>query len=88
MKLTPLQGKFIRVWFNNMGRMAGGDIETYLLEKSRVTYQSPNERNAICLLLVYYKNSSTIGTRRCIQNQETHIKSSRSGFFMLTNIFY
>ena len=32
-------GKFIRVWFNNMGRMAGGDIETYLLEKSRVTYQ-------------------------------------------------
>jgi len=37
-------GKFIRVWFNNMGRMAGGDIETYLLEKSRVTYQSPCER--------------------------------------------
>ena len=32
---------FKGVWFNNMGRMAGGDIETYLLEKSRVTYQSP-----------------------------------------------
>ena len=38
-------GKFIRVWFNNMGKMAGGDIEVYLLEKSRVTYQSPNERS-------------------------------------------
>ena len=38
-------GKFIRVWFNNMGKMAGGDIETYLLEKSRVTYQSPCERS-------------------------------------------
>ena len=38
-------GKFIRVWFNNMGKMAGGDIETYLLEKSRVTYQSPCERD-------------------------------------------
>ena len=36
-------GKFIRVWFNNMGKMAGGDIEVYLLEKSRVTYQSPCE---------------------------------------------
>ena len=38
---STYSGKFIRVWFNNMGRMAGGDIETYLLEKSRVTYQSP-----------------------------------------------
>merc|ERR1712079_627102 len=38
-------GKFIRVWFNNQGKMAGGDIETYLLEKSRVTYQSPCERS-------------------------------------------
>ena len=38
-------GKFIRVWFNNMGKMAGGDIEVYLLEKSRVTYQSPCERS-------------------------------------------
>ena len=38
-------GKFIRVWFNNMGKMAGGDIESYLLEKSRVTYQSPCERS-------------------------------------------
>ncbi|CAB4063112.1 MYH6_7 [Lepeophtheirus salmonis] len=36
---------FIRVWFNNQGKMAGGDIETYLLEKSRVTYQSPMERS-------------------------------------------
>ncbi len=79
-----MQGKFIRVWFNNMGRMAGGDIETYLLEKSRVTYQSPNERNATCLLLAHYKYSTTIGTRQCIQNMETHIKYSGSGFFYET----
>jgi hypothetical protein len=73
-----MQGKFIRVWFNNMGRMAGGDIETYLLEKSRVTYQSPNERNAICLLLVHYKYSTSIGTG---QKPDTHLKSSGTGFF-------
>ena len=49
--LLKSQGKFIRVWFNNQGKMAGGDIETYLLEKSRVTYQSPNER---CYHIFYF----------------------------------
>ncbi|XP_066265403.1 myosin-16-like [Branchiostoma lanceolatum] len=34
-------GKFIRVQFNRKGVLAGGDIETYLLEKSRVISQLP-----------------------------------------------
>jgi len=39
-------GKFIRIHFGPTGRIAGCDIETYLLEKSRVTYQQPGvERN-------------------------------------------
>jgi len=37
-------GKFIRIYFNAMGKLAGGFIDVYLLEKSRVTYQQPNER--------------------------------------------
>jgi len=37
-------GKFIRIYFNAMGQLAGGFIDVYLLEKSRVTYQQPNER--------------------------------------------
>ena len=37
-------GKFIRIYFNHMGKLAGGYIDVYLLEKSRVTYQQPNER--------------------------------------------
>ncbi|KAL3088350.1 hypothetical protein niasHT_023910 [Heterodera trifolii] len=38
-------GKFIRIYFNNGGRLAGGDIEHYLLEKSRVIKQQPTERS-------------------------------------------
>ena len=38
-------GKFIRIEFNSRGQIAGANIERYLLEKSRVTSQTPNERN-------------------------------------------
>ena len=40
-----LQGKFIRIFFNNAGKLAGCDIETYLLEKSRITFQQEIERS-------------------------------------------
>ena len=40
-----LKGKFSRIHFGNNGRIAGADIETYLLEKSRVTFHPPYERN-------------------------------------------
>merc|ERR1712066_1174665 len=38
-------GKFIRVHFGPAGKLSSGDIETYLLEKSRVIYQLEGERN-------------------------------------------
>lgn len=38
-------GKFIRIHFNQAGKLAGGDIEHYLLEKSRVIKQAPGERS-------------------------------------------
>ena len=37
-------GKFIRIHFGASGRLSCGDIETYLLEKSRVTFQLKAER--------------------------------------------
>ncbi|KAI6228188.1 Myosin head [Aphelenchoides besseyi] len=37
-------GKFIRIHFNKVGRVASCDIEHYLLEKSRVVRQAPGER--------------------------------------------
>jgi myosin heavy subunit len=37
-------GKFIRIHFGNTGKLSSGDIDTYLLEKSRVIFQLPTER--------------------------------------------
>ncbi|XP_043189531.1 myosin heavy chain, muscle-like isoform X6 [Amphibalanus amphitrite] len=38
-------GKFIRIHFGPAGKLAGADIETYLLEKARVISQQPLERS-------------------------------------------
>ncbi|XP_067333849.1 myosin-4-like isoform X2 [Channa argus] len=38
-------GKFIRIHFGTTGKLASADIETYLLEKSRVTFQLVAERS-------------------------------------------
>ncbi|XP_040210384.1 myosin-7 [Rana temporaria] len=38
-------GKFIRIHFGATGKLASADIETYLLEKSRVTFQLKSERD-------------------------------------------
>ena len=38
-------GKFIRIYFDPKGGVGGAVMSTYLLEKSRVVFQGPNERN-------------------------------------------
>uniref|UniRef100_A0A8C4SGT1 Myosin-7 n=1 Tax=Erpetoichthys calabaricus TaxID=27687 RepID=A0A8C4SGT1_ERPCA len=38
-------GKFIRIHFGATGKLASADIETYLLEKSRVVFQLKSERD-------------------------------------------
>ncbi|KJH45354.1 myosin head [Dictyocaulus viviparus] len=46
-------GKFIRIHFNKAGKVAGGDIEHYLLEKSRVIKQAPGERSYHIFYQIY-----------------------------------
>jgi len=38
-------GKFIEIHFSDVGRIVGAKIETYLLEKSRLTRLGPGDRN-------------------------------------------
>jgi len=40
-----MQGKFIRINFDNSGYISGANIESYLLEKSRLIRQNPDERS-------------------------------------------
>ena len=54
---SPFQGKFIRIHFNQGGKLSGADMEVYLLEKSRITFQTPNER---CFHIFYNVMSDAI----------------------------
>ena len=38
-------GKFIRIHFNMQGKVAGCDIETYILEKARITSQQGSDES-------------------------------------------
>lgn len=38
-------GKFTKILFDRNGQVSGASIVTYLLEKSRLCYQAPGERN-------------------------------------------
>lgn len=44
MAVCGAQGKFIRINFDASGYIAGANIETYLLEKSRAIRQAKDER--------------------------------------------
>jgi myosin V len=54
-------GKLIQIYFNNARHICGALIQTYLLEKSRVTHQLPGERN----YHIFYQVSSSVKVLSC-----------------------
>merc|ERR1711881_405074 len=65
-------GKFIRCHFNSTGKLAGSDIESYLLEKNRVTHQGSQERNYhIFYQMLYTLTDEDLGTC-CLLTRDAH----------------
>ena len=68
-------GKFIRIHFGLTGKLASGDIDTYLLEKSRVVFQLKEER---CFHIFYQMCSGLCSDPLSVHFQPT------SGLFSVT----
>ena len=66
-----LQGKFIRIYFNNAGKLAGCDIETYLLEKSRITFQQEIERSYHIFYQIFQKAVPEL-KKKCLLSEDIY----------------
>merc|ERR1712159_840085 len=63
-------GKFIRCHFSNTGKLAGADIESYLLEKNRVSHQGSQERNHHVFYQLLYASSDELLGQLCLPSRE------------------
>uniref|UniRef100_H2YUM5 Myosin motor domain-containing protein n=1 Tax=Ciona savignyi TaxID=51511 RepID=H2YUM5_CIOSA len=50
-------GKFLKIHFYGSGLLSGADVQTYLLEKSRLVHQEPNEKNFHIFYYLLYGTS-------------------------------
>merc|ERR1712142_111195 len=63
-------GKFIRCHFGATGKLAGADIEGYLLEKNRVTAQGTQERNYHIFYQILYAATDEELAMYCLPTRE------------------
>jgi len=63
-------GKFIRCHFGATGKLAGADIEGYLLEKNRVTHQGSQERNYHIFYQILYAATDEELANLCLITRE------------------
>jgi len=77
-------GKFIRVHFGNTGKLSGGDIEVYLLEKSRVVYQLSAERNYhIFYQIMYCKKPEVLKMCMISENPKDYYWAGQMGVIVV-----
>jgi len=63
-------GKFIRCHFSQTGKLAGADIESYLLEKNRVIHQGSAERNYHIFYQILYSVTDEELAELCLPTRE------------------
>merc|ERR1712123_413001 len=63
-------GKFIRIHFNGAGKLAGCDIQSYLLEKSRITQQQEVERSYHIIYQLSYVSQGKTTVASIDDNEE------------------
>jgi len=63
-------GKFIRCHFGQTGKLAGADIESYLLEKNRVIHQGSAERNYHIFYQILYAVTDEELATLCLPTRE------------------
>merc|ERR1712142_445313 len=63
-------GKFIRCHFSQTGKLAGADIESYLLEKNRVIHQGAQERNYHIFYQLLYATTDEELASLCLLTRE------------------
>ena len=61
-------GKFIRIWFNQAGKLSGADMVVYLLEKSRLTFQASLERCYHAFYNLMSDQVPDLKTKCCLSN--------------------
>ncbi|CAH1226607.1 MYH7 [Branchiostoma lanceolatum] len=65
-------GKFIRIHFNRKGKLAGADIESYLLEKVRVIEQLPGMERGYHIFYQLLSNGLKDVTKMCMISNDAH----------------
>ena len=74
-------GKFIKLLFNDNNKLIGSEINTYLLEKIRITNVSTNERNFHIFYILFYGLSESKRKNLLLDNIEDYNYINRSNIY-------